>query len=266
MDLEKLKRDLDARSRRGFWRPKPGKNRVRILPQPDPNKTFYEIVKLHWIGNRPVLCTGDDCVVCMIIQQGLADIRTHEQFLVNLIDLDDVEAGVQIWPMPVTPWADLCRLVLDDEWGDITDPETGRNVTIVRQGSGPTDTRYQVIPDPKQSKIDPAWLDQAMDLSRIYRVTPPQQLASILRDSGVLPGVTSVESLIPPTPEEEALRGPTTEEESPTPPPLKPPKKTVTRTTPPASYAAESESQPSQSKLDPAKVQAKLRSLLKGTE
>lgn len=267
MNFDKIKRDLEKRERGGFWKPKEGKNRIRILPPMHPDDTFYHPVKLHWIGNRPVLCTETDCLVCEIIAMGVVpSIRTIERFLVNIIDLDAPQNGVQIWPMPSTVWADVARLMLEEKWGDITDPVRGRNLVIIRTGSGVSDTRYQIMPDPEISAVDQAWLRDLPDLRKVYTAIEPQRLVDMLRDEGVQINIRKLSAAVSAS---EPLPSPEPPSQTPAPPQPEP-QKVEPPQPPPTQPSTPEPTQPSTpeptetSNMDAGKLSQVLQELLKG--
>ena len=197
MNVEQVRRDLERRKRGGFWRPREGENHIRILPPLDPNEPFYHAVRLHWIGSRPVLCTQPECLVCEILSTGVImgnTIRTIERFLVSIVDLDAPQDGVQIWPMPASVWADVARLIVEGKWGDITDPMYGRNLVIIREGTG-IGTRYQVLPEPEVSQIDSSFLKDIPNLKTVYSAVEPSQLVEILRDEGIHVNITRLNAM-----------------------------------------------------------------------
>ncbi|MCD6213744.1 MAG: hypothetical protein J7J46_02050 [Candidatus Desulfofervidus sp.] len=201
MDIEQLKKDLSQYSSTlgSFWKPKVGRNYIRILP---PWRTdapvFYKAVRLHWVGSRSVLCTPGNCIVCSMLQDPVlapsleGKVNTINRFLVNMVDLDDKGGGVVVWAMPPIVWNQLAQFCVDPQWGDLTDPNTGRNVTVVREGSGVKSTKYQVIPDPQQTAVDVQLLTQMHDLDKIYTKASPEYVIGLLQDESISVSVTSL--------------------------------------------------------------------------
>ena len=194
LDIEQLKKDLGQYSSTvgSFWKPKVGRNYIRILPpwKPDTH-LFYKPVRLHWVGSRSVLCTPGNCIVCSMLQDPVlapsleGKINTINRFLVNVVDLEDKDSGVHVWAMPPIIWNQFAQFCIDPQWGDLTDPKTGRNVTVVREGSGVKSTKYQIIPDPQQTEIEPQLLTQMHDLDKIYTKATPEYIISLLQDESI---------------------------------------------------------------------------------
>jgi hypothetical protein len=73
------------------------------------------------------------------------------RFLISIVDYSDPEAGVQVWPCPVTVFRQLKKFRLnEDEYGDMTDLERGYDIIIERTGSG-INTKYDATPARKDS-------------------------------------------------------------------------------------------------------------------
>ena len=204
---ERLKAEEErlARERRrsdvNFWRPEVGKNIVRILPHwtGDMTKVFYKKAKIHF-GVGPdksrVICpkTEDEraeCPICDYVSELSRSGRREDVFLarelqaktryvVNIVDINDKEAGVQVWEMGPGLFHDILVFWTDDEYGDLDDLETGRHLTIRRTGEGRTDTRYQVIPAAHPSKVSPNVLRVAVNLDELYAPPSVEEIKAIL--------------------------------------------------------------------------------------
>jgi len=112
-------------------------------------------------------------------------INTINRFLVNMVDLEDKDSGVHVWAMPPIIWNQFAQFCIDPQWGDLTDSKTGRNVTVVREGSGVKSTKYQIIPDPQQTEVDPQLLTKMHDLDKIYTKATPEYIISLLQDESI---------------------------------------------------------------------------------
>lgn len=117
--LERL-RSLTAQNQGGgssvkFWSPKAGKNNLLILPTEetgDPFLTWGEHKNLLDVSWKTVPCDkqnkGEDCIVCQVIDDLKAQnwkgnfniwkpIELKTRYFSPVIDLDDVDAGLQWW-------------------------------------------------------------------------------------------------------------------------------------------------------------------------
>ena len=153
-----------------YWTPEFGENLVRILPPTD-GLLFYKKVGVHYrlVGSGMEYCpkvTSDHpCPVCEVVEQ-LKKMKTSvamqivnrlavvERFLMNVIPLKEGEDKViRQYLAPKTVRLAILKIVLDPDYGDITDLERGRNVVIEKiQGSGGF-VNYSVRAKPKETSI-----------------------------------------------------------------------------------------------------------------
>ncbi len=131
------------------WKPKEGDQTIRILPTADgdPFKEFH----FHYnVGKNPgILCPkknyGEHCPICdfasQLWREGVdnnsdqsknaakklfARKRYYSPILIRGAETD----GVKIWAYGKTAYETLLGYVLDPDYGDITDPETGTDLVL----------------------------------------------------------------------------------------------------------------------------------------
>ena len=149
LDFEKMKAKRDALENRGgssvFWRPEDGEQVIRIVPTPDgdPFKDFF----FHYnVGrNSGFLCPkknfGDDCPVCgfatKLYNEGTDDsikmaktLFARQRFFSPVIARGEESEGVRIWGYGKMAYESLLNLVLNPEYGDITDAEEGTDLIL----------------------------------------------------------------------------------------------------------------------------------------
>lgn len=172
------------------WKPKPGRNVIRILPGVGKMEDFFwQDVGSHYPpgSNRGFMCPdftiGEKCPICEFVNalfsagdeasKGLAGkLKKRKQFWMNVIDREDEDRGVQIYKPGPTVFQALAALVNDPDYGEIYDPDNGQDVIIKRAGTG-IETEYQVMVRPKQTPLHSnetvaqGWLDSAPDLSPV---------------------------------------------------------------------------------------------------
>ena len=149
-----------------------GKNVRRVLWPKGDKESFYSEGYLHFSlgaeGNKVVTCpktfnSKNKCPVCEYVEQlqkskskddkKLADnIKAKRRIYVNVINRDDDEETAKVLPIGVTILKGLLEAICDADYGDITDPEDGRDVTITRKGQG-LKTEYSILPKPKSSIV-----------------------------------------------------------------------------------------------------------------
>ena len=272
LDIEQLKKDLSQYSSTvgSFWKPKVGRNYIRVLPPWKPEThLFYKPVRLHWVGSRSVLCTPGNCIVCSMLQDPVlapsleGKINTINRFLVNVVDLEDKGSGVHVWAMPPILWNQFAQFCIDPQWGDLTDARTGRNVTIVREGSGIKSTKYQIIPDPQQTEIEPQLLAQMHDLDKVYSKASPEYIISLMRDESIDVAVAPLGSQQPtPVPQQSQAPVP---QQSQAPVPQQPQAPVPQQPTQPQTLSVPqqpTQPQTSQTGFDPQKVKDALNRLM----
>lgn len=176
-----LSKTKDTGQQRNYWTPKEGRNNIRILSPYSEAGVWYLEVPLHYkIGGKTIVCPNrlpkkGRCYVCEKVKefrndkseelQKLAnDLRPKMKVYYNIVDLDHPEAGVQVYGSGVSVFKDLLYYDLDEEWGNITDPDNGYDVILTREGKG-LSTQYQIKLKKNSSPIENVvWLDQLNDL------------------------------------------------------------------------------------------------------
>lgn len=116
--------------------------------------------------------------------------------------------GVRLWSFGKEVYTTLLGIMLDEDYGDITDPKVGFDVKVsVSKASGKTWATTDVRARPKTSALssDPAqakaWLDSIPALDDLYELKSYDQLTKLLNDwlanpddEGTARGGDSVES------------------------------------------------------------------------
>ena len=133
-------------TRKEFWSPVKGPNSIRILPSwtLDLSQDFFRKTAQHWkLGNNQdlwVTCLIEEgyerCPVCERIDslyrtknkddEAFAKlIRKQTKVLYNIVDMNNVSKGVQVWQSGITVLGDIVKFVGNSKYGDISHPETG---------------------------------------------------------------------------------------------------------------------------------------------
>ena len=155
INLDKMKAKLDT-SRNGGrsqnntkWRPSEGDQTIRILPTADgdPFKEFH----FHYnVGKNPgILCPkrnyNEDCPICElatatwrmgtennddVAKKEAKKLFARRRYYSPIIVRGEEGDGVRVWAYGKTAYETLLGYVLDPDYGDITDPETGTDVVL----------------------------------------------------------------------------------------------------------------------------------------
>lgn len=191
--IQAKKEDLDQRMSRGgdwtFWTPSDGRNVVRVMPPKGKAKMFFEEVPMHFSlgpsGKAACTCLShfdEDCPVCEVVnkwkkskseedQKRAQDMSKKTRVYMNIVDRSDDEEKIQVASVGVMILSEILNIIVDPDYGDITDFEEGFDITITRSGKG-RNTDYKVMPKRSQSvavkKMDADELDEALpDLTAI---------------------------------------------------------------------------------------------------
>ena len=199
-----------------FWKPS-DKHLVRFLSDPVTGDCYWEAKKHSFINAdiRNVVCpkSADEdlgirnaCPICDLASAYFAEKKTEEarnataktRFIYTILDMDQIaalkdeelkEAGNVIYVFERGPklFDDFIQYVVDEDWGDITDPESGVTFTMKKTGSG-TGTKISLLPSPQGQSALPAPIQEIIEsqfpnLDRlIYPTVSARQLYYLLDD------------------------------------------------------------------------------------
>ncbi len=157
-----------------FWNPPEGESRIRVMPPWDEQaEEFWFVTGTHFnVGpdERPVPCpdlsgVADSCFLCRLVKRlarGDEDeaaeaeaMGARPRYLLNIVDLEKPQDGVQVWPAPKTIFRQLKKYWLNEEdYGDFTSFKEGFDIIIDKTGSG-INTKYDSTPTrPKEFPSD----------------------------------------------------------------------------------------------------------------
>lgn len=140
-----------------------------------------------WLDSEP--CPTDHVIAKMA--KGDKDEReaakelkaSSARFLVQLIDCNDIEAGVQKWAGPLSFGKYFLSLLEDDDIEDITDPEEGYDIYFEMSGSG-RGTKYDYRLRAKSSPIPyDNWEEELEDLIETIEVRDADEMIELLEDN-----------------------------------------------------------------------------------
>lgn len=188
IDLKKMQAKLDAMSKKGggsnWWKPQEGNDStIRIVPTADgdPFKDYFFHYK---VGKNPgFLCPkknfGDDCPVCNFVaslwkevneaekagsvsaatqesRKVALDMGPKQRFFSPILVRGEEAQGVRIWGYGKIAYQKLLQLVLNPEYGDITDTDEGTDLVIhYEKPPGGNYPVTDIVPSRKVSKVCP---------------------------------------------------------------------------------------------------------------
>ena len=210
LNMDAMKNRLDAAesemsySNTDYDKLQNGKNVRRILWPKGDKEVFYSEGFLHFSlgadSKKVVTCPKtfnekNACPICEYVAQlqkskskqdkKLVDqIKSKRRIYINVLNRDDEEETPKVLPIGVSILKGLLETICDPDYGDITDPKEGHDVTITRKGQG-INTEYSVLPKPKASVVSEDMeadeIEEAMaDLDALFIEKSYDELQAIL--------------------------------------------------------------------------------------
>ena len=209
IDLEAIRRklnDLSSQTKRtdNLWKPKPGSNQVRIVPyQHDKDNPFMELFFHYDLGKKnylsPVTYGESDPVVEFsekLKSTGNSDdwklskkLEPKMRVYVPVIVRGEESDGVKFWGFGKTVYQEILGYIADPDYGDITEPTTGRDITIEYTSAEDAGTSYPVTTIRVKPSVSPITNDDAQvkqllegqtNITDIYSELSYDELKSVL--------------------------------------------------------------------------------------
>jgi hypothetical protein len=76
-------------------------------------------------------------------------IRAADQYLFNILDINNLQAGIQAWPANYTCWDKIMEIAANPAWGNVVDPANGVNFDVTMTPGNRSRTghnQYSVMP------------------------------------------------------------------------------------------------------------------------
>jgi len=210
-DREALQRRLDAlsgnrRKKSSTWRPTEGEEAtVRLLSFPNNDgQPFKELWFYYNIGNNPGLLApyqfGDPDPIQDLIKKLRSDDNRDSYELAKklypkmrvyapIIVRGEEDKGVQIWGFGKMVYQSLLNIMLDEDYGDITDPSSGRDVKVTcTREAGRKWATTTVRPRGKDSALSTkadqgsGWMSNIPDPTQMYECKSHDELTKIIND------------------------------------------------------------------------------------
>ncbi len=176
IDLSKMKAKLSAVQNRGggakksaFWRPEDGDQTIRILPTPDgdPFKEFFFHYNLGknagFLSPKKNFGIDDplDGFIRQLFNEGTEEstkmaksLMARQRFFSPVIVRGQEEEGVKVWGYGKQVYEQLLNLVLNPEYGDITDPQEGTDLLLsYGKPAGASFPQTKLMPSRKTSPM-----------------------------------------------------------------------------------------------------------------
>jgi len=197
---------LNGGSRSSSWKPKEGEEHtVRLLSFPDNDgQPFKELYFYYNIGSNPGLLTLSQSGKPDPVQELITKLRaegTKESYelakklypkmrtYAPVVVRGEEEKGVQIWGFGKTVYQDLLGLMLDEDYGDITDPLSGRDIKVAcNKLPGKKWAMTSVRPRPKETPLSKnpetasTWMSSIPNIDDMFTEKTYDELSKIIND------------------------------------------------------------------------------------
>ena len=210
IDMKKMRAKLAAAQNRGsgrtsqFWRPQDGDQTVRIVPTADgdpfkENWFHYNLGKnAGFLSPKKNFGEDDplDSFVRQLFNEGTDEsikmaknLMARQRFFAPVIVRGEETKGVRIWGFGKTVYEQLLNLVLNPEYGDITDPETGTDLQLnYGKPAGAAFPQTKLMPSRRTSAICPdispeqcaELLESVPDFNTIFERKTPEDVQRML--------------------------------------------------------------------------------------
>ncbi len=225
LNHEKLKKTKDGARGGAGWKTAIGANRVFILP---PATRFLDEAAQEELGNlalqckmhyfkiegRPTevsLCLEEQkqrCPACEVwrmhrksedpgLKEMAREVSPSDQYLFNMIDINNMQAGVQGWSANYTCWTGIMSIAGNPMWGNVIDPANGVIFGVTMKPGTQTKTgrnQYEVNPEPVRATMMgtldalPAWREMLDALVAMQPVAKEaEEIRGLLDESGFPP-------------------------------------------------------------------------------
>ena len=209
IDLEAIRNKLNQLSgggsrRNSMWRPQEGEEHtVRLLSFPDNDgQPFKERWFYYNIGNNPGLLSPHQFGKPDPIQDLINELRSDSskesyelakklypkmRVYAPVIVRGEEDRGVRLWAFGKTVYQSLLNIMLDEDYGDITDPNDGRDVKVIcTKAPGRQWATTEVRPRGKSTKLSSnskeakQWMGDMPDLDELYTIKEFDELEQIV--------------------------------------------------------------------------------------
>ena len=207
LDLNKMKEKRAALNNRGgkrvFWRPTDGEQTIRIVPTADgdPFKDFW----FHYnVGDNagflsPKRNFGEDDPLDSFVRKLFNDgndesikmaknLMARQRFFSPVIVRGEEDQGVRIWGYGKMVYEQLLNLVLNPEYGDITDTSNGTDLVLhYGKPQGASFPQTKLTPRRSPSPLCEAGpdgaaelLDSIPDFNTLFERKTPEEVGTLL--------------------------------------------------------------------------------------
>ena len=213
INLEKMRAKLAAvqnngdSSKSAFWRPNDGNQTIRVVPTED-GDPFKEVYFHYNVTKGGILCPkrnfGDSCPICdfasNLWREGADNndesskklaksLFVRQRFFSPVLVRGEETDGVRWWGYGKTAYESLLNLVLNPDYGDITDTDEGTD--LVLQYGKPAGAQFPQTklqprrrPSPLSEDTDTTtmYLNSIQDIMELFERKTPDEVEKLLEE------------------------------------------------------------------------------------
>jgi len=195
IDMERMRNRMTALKNSGngggkFWRPNEGEQTIRIVP-PGDGDPFRDYWFHYNVGEAsgflsPKKNFGEDCPLDTFVRQLWKEgtdeskriakkLTARQRFFAPVVVRGEEDQGVKVWGFGKRAYELLLGLVLNPEYGDISDPETGIDLVLhYAKPVGASFPETKITPRRKSSPLhaEPEkaaeWMENVPDFEELF--------------------------------------------------------------------------------------------------
>ena len=209
MDINAIKNRLNqlqttTSTKKSFWKPEPGKTQVRIVPYKfNKDNPFIELFFHYQFGNKthlsPVSFGRPDPInefASKLKSTGVKDdwiqgkrLEPKMRTFVPIVVRGQENEGVKFWGFGKTVYQELLSIIADPDYGDITDPINGRDITVEKMTPAEAGNQYgktTIRVKPNQSPLTnnkeqlKMMFESQVDINELYTEPSHDELSKVL--------------------------------------------------------------------------------------
>jgi hypothetical protein len=194
-----------------FWKPKLGKQVVRVVPRKSNKDYPFVEVPFHQynVFKKSVYCLeafGEKDPVMQLVKELYNEntedskelakkIRPRTKYFAQVVVRDEEEAGTRIWEFNKTTYEKLLTIMADDDYGDVSDISSGTDLTVEGYNDsvqiGKKTVNYIAVNITPKRKTAPlsedaeearGFLENQKDILEIYKKYTYDEIKSMLKN------------------------------------------------------------------------------------
>jgi hypothetical protein len=212
MDIQKIKDRLNqlqqtTTTSNSFWKPQPGKTQIRIVPYKfNKDNPFIELYFHYSMGDNkthisPISFGRPDPInefASKLKSTGDRDewiqgrkLEPKMRTFAPVVERGQEHEGIKFWGFGKTVYQELLGFIADPDYGDITDPITGRDIVVERQTPAEAGNQYgktairvkpNQLPLTEDKDVLTKMFDSQVDIKEIYAEPTYEELKELLKN------------------------------------------------------------------------------------